>query len=359
MRGLWWAAALGLMVTAGGAAAADYHPAFQPSRLKGPPVGPTNQVLVLGTPHLSGLPDTFDPKTLGPLLDRLATFAPQVILVESLSGPQCDFLRRYPGRYRETVEGYCWDPAPARAATGLDVPAATEAADKMLANWPKAPTPADRRTLASLFLAGGEQTSAVVQWLRLPETERKPGDGLDATLVARLNTLIGRRNEDFMIAAPLAARLGLERVYAADDHSADSMSDDDKAAGAAIMKAWDNPASAKRKVIDARLRGAIGTGDGVLAMYRDYNGAEAARLAYESDFGATLKEPSPQRFGRRYLGYWETRNLRMAAYIRDALALQPGSRALMIVGASHKGYLDAYLDQMHDVQLVDTERVLK
>lgn len=94
-------------------------------------------------------------------------------------------------------------------------------------------------------------------------------------------------------------------------------------------------------------------------MYRDYNRPVAMQMAYDGDFGATFKEPSPQRFGRQYLGYWETRNLRMAAYIREVLGLKPGIRALMIVGASHKGYLEAYLDQMHDVRLVDAERILK
>lgn len=354
-----WLLGLGMMLATGTAAAQVYHPTFQPSRLKGPPPGPPNQVLVLGTPHLSGLPKTFDPKALGPLLDRLAAFAPQAIMVESLSGPQCHFLRQYPARYRETVKTYCWDPAPARAATGLDVPAATEAAEKLLATWPAAPTAANRRKLAALFLAGGEQTSALVQWLRLPEAERKAGDGLDAALIARLKVLAERDGENSLIAAPLAVRLGHERVFAVDDHSADAMSDNDAAAGAAITKAWDNPATAKRRAIDARLHAGLGTGDGVLALYREYNGVEAARMAYDSDFGATFMEPSPQRFGRQYLGYWETRNLRMAGYIREVLGLKPGTRALMIVGASHKGYLEAYLDQMHDVQLVDAARVLK
>ncbi|RYD93529.1 MAG: hypothetical protein EOP50_10990, partial [Sphingobacteriales bacterium] len=67
----------------------------------------------------------------------------------------------------------------------------------------------------------------------------------------------------------------------------------------------------------------------------------------------------PQRFGRQYVGYWETRNLRMAGNIRDAMTPRPGSRMLVVVGASHKGYLEAYLHQMHDVRVVDAGVVLK
>jgi hypothetical protein len=32
---------------------------------------------------------------------------------------------------------------------------------------------------------------------------------------------------------------------------------------------------------------------------------------------------------------------------------------LVLVGASHKGYLEAYLDMMHDVQVADTGPVLR
>jgi predicted esterase YcpF (UPF0227 family) len=49
----------------------------------------------------------------------------------------------------------------------------------------------------------------------------------------------------------------------------------------------------------------------------------------------------------------------MVSNIRDVLAQRPGTRLLAIVGASHKGYYEAYLNQMHDVQLIDTDFVLK
>lgn len=94
-------------------------------------------------------------------------------------------------------------------------------------------------------------------------------------------------------------------------------------------------------------------------MYRAYNAPEAAMLAFNSDFGATLVEPSPEGFGRNYVGYWETRNLRMVANMRDVLGQHPGTRMLTIVGASHKGYYEAYLNQMHDVQLVSADAVLR
>ena len=340
------------------AAAQAYRPDFDPSAFKGPASGPPNEVMVLGTPHLRYL--TFEPRILDALLGRLAAWQAQAIATEDLSGAQCDFLRRYPARYQDTVATYCWDPATARAATGLDVAAATAQWQQQLAAWPAAPTPAQRRHLAALFLAGGERGSSLVQWLRLAPAERRAGDGLDATLVASLEKLAAGRDEGTLLSAALAARLGHERLVAMDDHSADSSDGDDARASAeAIKKAWDNPATAQRSIVDAALTATLRTPDDMLALYRHYNAPGQARLIFASDFGAAMNEPSARHYGRNYLGYWETRNLRMAANIRDALGLQPGMRLLVVVGASHKAYLEAYLHQMHDVRLVGTGALLE
>lgn len=321
--------------------------------------GQPNQLLVLGTAHLSQLPKSFDPVNLSLLLERLARWQPQAIAIEALSGPQCAYLRQYPERYEDTVKTYCWDTAPARSATGLDVPAATAQAERMLAAWPSAPTPAQRRKLASLWLAAGEPVSALVQWLRLPEAERHAGDGLDERLAATLDSLRQQRSEDYLIAAPLAARSGHERVYAMDDHSSDAPLADEKAYGAAVMKSWDNRYNAERKKTSGALQAAIDTPAGLLAMYRAFNAPATLEQVFRSDFGAALEEPSPQHYGRNYVGSWETRNLRMASNIREVMAAQPGIRMLVIVGASHKGYLDAYLNQMHDVSIVNAGALLR
>jgi hypothetical protein len=200
----------------------------------------------------------------------------------------------------------------------------------------------------------------LVQWLRLPTAEQRAGGGLTADLATTLATLEGRRNENYWIAAVLAARLGHERLWSIDDHSADTPEPTDRAAAeAAIMRAWDNPAARAQRAQDQQHEARLTQPDGLLGMYRTLNDPQTPTLAYEADFGAALVEPSPQGFGRRYVGYWETRNLRMVANIRDVLARQPGTRLLTIVGASHKGYVDAYLNQMHDVRLADAAAVLR
>lgn len=123
--------------------------------MKGPPAGVRNDVLVVGTTHLSGLPQTPTPAQLAPLLDRLAAWRPSAIATEDLSGLQCDGLRRYPARYAQTVEMYCADPGPAARATGLDVAAANAEAERLLAGWPQAPSPLNGGISQSSFWLRG------------------------------------------------------------------------------------------------------------------------------------------------------------------------------------------------------------
>lgn len=350
-----------LLLTVAVSPSPPYEPAFDPGKLKDKVAGAPNEALILGSPHLSGLPGTFEPENLEPLLARLAAWKPEIITIEAVSGPDCERLTRYESLYAGAADSYCWDPGAAQKAVGLDMVAATIEADKLLGAWPANPAPGDRRRLAALFLAGGEPASALVQWLRLPAGERHAGDSLDATLVAALDKLGTRRNENFLIGSALAARLGLERVHAVDDHSADAANaslDKDPGYAAAMQRIWDTPLLKDRLAAEKALEAKL-DGEGMMAIYRFYNRPATMRLAYDTDFGAALADTSPQNYGRRYAGWWETRNLRMVANIRAAMTAQPGRRTLAIVGASHKGYFEAYLGMMHDVRLVDAETILQ
>jgi hypothetical protein len=349
---------------AANASAGHVPEVFDPSALKGPTKGKQNEVIVLGTAHLTQLPSTFEPASLDVLKEKLLAWKPQTVAIESLSGTQCDMMRRYRQRYDGTIQKFCtWDTAPARATTGLDVPSATVEIDRLLANWPAEPTPAQRRRLAATFLAGGEPISALVQWLRLPRAERRIGDGLDITLVDALEKRRfgrGPRGEDTLVAAPLAAALGLERVVSMDDHTfSDVPPPREDGYQEALAAAWNNPVNAKRTQMYKRLFADVSNAENVMSLYRAINDPSHAKTVHASDFGAVIEEASPQQFGRAYVASWETRNLRMASNIREAIGNHPGSRALVIVGVSHKWYLEAYLNQMHDVRIVSTNEVLR
>lgn len=305
--------------------------------------GPRTQVLVLGTVHLSELPKDFDPKALDSLLDRLAGFKPEIITIEAIGGEQCDLAARHPSVYGLD---YCAATDAAKAATGLDIPTAIADIEKTLAAWPAQPKPAQRRHLAALFLAAGERASAYVQWLQLPQAERRAGDGLDDALAAMLRQTDTRNNENYQIAARLAARLGLQRVYPVDDHTGDNARIADvKAFGQSVEQAWNAGKSEKLDAMDKQEKSLSQARD-LLPLYRFINRPDNLWLRADINAGATMRAASPQHYPQIWVSGWEIRNLRMVANIQQTFRERPGARVLSIVGASHKPWFDNWLGQM-------------
>ena len=316
------------------------------------------RVMVLGSDHLSRRADEIDQSHVDPLLDRLEGFAPDVIAIEATSGQVCEMLRLYEASYPGVAAQYCIDPGPARASLGVSGPEAEAKAAAMLADWPEAPSPAQRRRLAALFYAAGEPYSAVVQWLRLPPEARKADDGIDDALLALIEARAASLNENASIAARLAARMGHERVIAADDRSADDiLAGYGDAFWAYMRPIWDANANGINALFDAAQADLDQPGR-LLAYYRFLNDPETQRLNVEADFLRALQDPGDEAYGQQYAAWWQARGLRMAANVVEAAAGRPGTRVLVTVGSSHKPYYEAYLDQMHDVELVGTDTVL-
>ena len=324
------------------------------SRLDDQMTGPKTRFLVLGTVHLSEQKD-FKASSLAPLLDKLAAYQPQVITIEAISGEQCDLAARHASVYGKD---YCRGTEEARAATGLDVPAAIAQVKTTLASWPKQPSAAERRRLASLFLAANDRSSAFVQWLRLSAQDRHAGDGLDDALVKMLREIETHPNENYQIAARLAARLGLERVYAVDDHTGDNHQiTDTKAFGEEVMAAWKSDRARAEPLLTRQ--DALAQEPDLLPLYRLINQPDSAQLAAEFNVLPTLRAQSATHYPQIWVNGWEIRNLRMVANVLETVRDQPGQRVLSIVGASHKPWFDTWLAQTPGAEIVDVEEVLR
>lgn len=319
---------------------------------------PRAQVLVLGTVHLRGLPTKLGPENLAPLMRKLAAFRPDVITVEQQSGEECDGARRFKQRYEGGFN--CANTDAARAATGLDIPAATEAIDTALKTWPQQPSAAQRRHLAALFMAAAEEPSALAHWLQLPAAERHEGDGLDAALVQRLDQLMQKQDESLLIGARLAAQLGLPRVHTVDNHTGDAVqvpAADEKRFWAAVQASWATDAAALKP--HEATSATLARADDLLPLYRFIN--DPANMGSDgwSGVAPSMRHRTPERFPEMWVAGWEVRNLRMVANIRETFRERPGARVLTIVGAAHKPWFDRWMAQLQGVSVVNAGDVLK
>ncbi len=318
---------------------------------------PPTQIMVLGTTHLSNYSDVLSTEDLDPLLDRLASYSPDVITIENSSGMTCNRARSYPREHVGYADTYCFDSADYREESGFSVTEGSFKARSALNAWPDEPSAIQRRALAAAFIASNEPNSALVQWLRLDVADRIAGDGLGPKSVDLLNRFSESVGESQSIAARLAARLGLERLFYADDHGSwlDSKASEE-AYSARISELWpgeDDPCQIHWKSSDVEL-----TGGDIIGAYRLLNSKDWQRQQMDCDFKRTMNDDEQEGYGRRYTMNWQARNLRMVSLIMEAAATKPGGRVLSIVGSSHKPYQEAYLDQMHDVEIINTDVVL-
>jgi hypothetical protein len=321
--------------------------------------GPPTRMLTIGNKHLFALQPKPSADTLALVLEKLARWKPTIITHEGISGEQCALLMAQGPRNPDRYSQYCYDAGPAQKAAGVDLPAAMIAIDALFKDWPENPTASQRRRLALLFLAVDDRYSARVQWLQLPVSERIAGDGIIDALLPILNRTSDALDESDDIGVALAVRLGLQRIYPVDDHSADAaMTPYWGGIGPVVDRVWGVPNAPALVQFETRSR-AIGDAQAMLDFYRLMNGRTLQQTLARESQGRLIRDAVPPHYGRMHAAWWEARNMRMVANVREATVGHPGARVLNLVGAGHKPWYDAYLAMLADVQIEDAQAVLK
>lgn len=352
-----------------GATATRYPPASREQQVFDPTVAkqklalaPT-KVMIFGLGHLDTAPATFQVAWLEPVLCRLRTYKPDLILTEALSGEQVMNLEAYAAYHGDA--GKYAGPTLQMAKTAQADLHLTAAQALVQANELSRKgdlTPAERRRLAGLFVAAAEPLSAAVQWLRLPVAERIGADGISPALAKQVNQWASLRNEMSSMAARLAADLGLERVYGAGDHLSDVAQPDFAAFKAAVtaepsqVDLFNHNTPAFRAVPEEALK--MATAAEVMPVMKWKNSPRFAELDADAQWLSMLRSEKMGLVGRQRVAAWEAQNLRMAVAIREATAPIVGGRALLIVGAAHKPFIEAYLRTFTDIELVSVPALL-
>ncbi|TDF35181.1 hypothetical protein EYS14_22660 [Alteromonadaceae bacterium M269] len=315
------------------------------------------QVLVLGTTHLSRLPkEKFNKSHLSIVLDKIQEFAPDVVAIEAVGGRTCDEITRYKALYPD-VQNYCSDNSAALNILGMTRPEAAAEIEKTLDEWPEVPTASDRRRLTLLFFGAGESWSGILQWAKLKQNERVAKDGITDELVERFNRGLNSPNENNIIGVELAQRLELDKLTMMDDHTADYIYlNAPEKLWSVVQSVWKKEHPREKEIEDLQQQ-FWGSAERVKNGYIFINSKDYQRFVIENDFGLATASPEEQGLARQYVAWWQVRGLRMVANVLEAAGNKPGAKVLVIVGASHKSYFDLYLDQMHDIEIIDIKEV--
>lgn len=342
------------------ARATSYDPALPPSA--------RTRILVLGSPHLAEMEMPPLPSDLEPLLTALERFGPTVIGIERMPPAVLVDLHNRGGFMAEVAdqfgERHLRIGSEMRGRLGISFSEAVARIDGALEGGPPPDSSARGRLIAEM-LAACEYESAVLQWGYLSPADRAPvaaASGLPPAVVAGMEKSLVANNEIFSVAGALARRLGLQRLTPIDDQT-------DAAIFAEIVerlpgeleKIEEHPetralsSSPLRARSDAEYKSGLRGPEGLLPFYRLINSTEATSQDVAGQWGRYFRTRLPSGADRSRVAQWETRNLRIASNVRQASALQPGGRVLVLIGSAHKPFLDRYLAQMLDVEVVELE----
>lgn len=339
--------------------AATHAQRFSPDSMDGAAAAPPVQIAVLGTPHLSGAPDGFEPAMLEPVLERLRAFAPTHIAVEAPPAEHLRFLQAEAARLPDLAEqfgGAALSLSEAAATTvGVDPYAAAARLDAEQDEL----DPVMRMILSA---RAGQSPRAAALWLSFTEPQRRTVAETAPALAEALDTVSRRRDETYLLGAQLAAQFDPDTIAGMDDWRA---GDTFYAALPRLrpLMQGDGPVAQAAQdpalTVMGEMTRAMTSAEGVLSAYRSFNSDAAQNERAQAEWAPFLATRSDPEAARLRLAVWEARNLRMAGNIVELARGVPGARVLVIVGASHKPYLEAMLDRLGAVDIVSTEALLE
>ena len=324
------------------------------------------QILVLASQHLRRI-DGFDRATLDSLLDALAEWGPAAIGVEVLP-PQVIATMETRSVYGPALEAFAAEQLAAgrlaRDHLGITWSDAMRMVDSLYVEVGAAPPdlrPAVRGELVPVLLAAYNLDNAALQWAYSMDEHGGSEPGLPDTLRAFVERRLEASSETAAIGLALARRLGLARVHPIDDH----LETDLFLAIADDLTSQLQGSEAYRELVESgaleksenELREAHATGD-LLPFYLALNAPETLARGVDLEWKFFFRTGLPSGLDRYRVALWEVRNLAMAAHVRRMTAPLPGGRALVIVGASHKPFLDAYLSCGMDVEIVHLDEIV-
>lgn len=312
-----------------------------------PPSPAYGQVMVVGTPHLSRLDPTPSVAQRLAVVDRLAAFEPTLVCVEAIPGERVQQFAGNPQEYGELLATFARDAvrlAPEQQLR-LSVDGKSARAEaRALEQRPGALDASTRLRLIALQLAGFEPWSALLNWTALTNAERDAAqERLGHHAAERLRTLSDSPNEIASIAIPLARRMKHRRLCAADifadELGVQSLEQE------LLPLLQDSTIARALEALNARqtTHSRADRPDGLVTLYRWMNSDEYATMDRSAEWEPFARGAAPHGAGKRRVALWHARNSDIAAHMFRAVASAEGERTLLIIGASHRPFIEQAL----------------
>ena len=319
------------------------------------------KILVLGTHHLSQIID-FEPIMLDKVISKLDTFNFDVIGIEKMSGELLNDIRsRQDSSFDGITKGRFGASYLAVADTIQAIKNITFLEAKkniqILLNK-ESLTINDRKKLLFNYLGTTDLPSAALQYQYINNKSIFTTE-FEKYIVHIIEKNIATHSEYYSLAVSLAKRENINQLQPIDNIQDESLLykyypdfiEDYKKHSDKLNKINQLPVYQK---FNQLIKEGIQAND-LSKLYEFLNSDDYKTQDYNGQWSIWLKTNFPSGSDRARYSLWEMRNLQITANIMKVVARNPGKKILIIIGASHRGFLEEYLKQMEDVEVMKYE----
>ena len=310
------------------------------------------QVLVLGTIHLEqtkGVQKSF----IDRLLDSLTLYNFNVIAIEQMPSELLLDIERRPGpQWKDLLSNYgntIKIGKQFQKLYNINYDNAQLIIDSLLTK--NELTESDRIKFIKASLCAYDPWTASLQYQLISNKKI-----VDTTAVLLLNKYNKSLNEINLVGVNLAKKMSLNKLYPIDNfqdetillHDFPEFLNDYQASQDKIKLLLKNPFYDK---LDSIKSGDINKGD-LFDTYKFLNSGEYMSEDKKGQWDIWLKTNFKSKTDRSRYSLWEMRNLQIAANIMRLVASYPEKKILVIIGSSHKSFIENSLKQMSDVEVL-------
>ncbi|MFD2515926.1 DUF5694 domain-containing protein [Pontibacter locisalis] len=324
------------------------------------------KVLVLGSYHLNQIKG-FQPEMLEQVIEKLDGYNFDVVCIENMPGELLyDIRSRNDSAYLEVLKRF--------GGSRLEV---AEIAQKQLMIDPSTAqgrinrilekdklTDADHKELIGYFSALTEVASAALHYQYLVQKSSILADeaNIHTDVLSSIRKNLTSANEIYTLALKVAQNQQLHKLEYIDNFQDEAL----------LLKHYpsfmqeynankDNFKDVGNSPVFMKINTLVKTGvakNDLSELFLFLNSQEYMQEDVQAQWHIWLKTNFSSGSDKARLAFWEMRNMQIAANIAKVSALYPGKRLLVVIGASHKSFIEKYLRQMINIELLDFKQSL-
>ena len=328
------------------------------SVLAQPHIGKT-EVLILGTAHLNQIKD-FKPSMLNRLTKRLDSLSFDAVCIENMPAELLyDIRSREDDAFSDVLTYFGGDRLSIADSIQkhLDIgfldaqKKRNELIDK------KQFSDEEHLSLIEYALAAADPVTAALHYTQLEDKKTLQQSKLPRKYYDELISELDNPNEIYSLALRLASIGGLSRLEYIDNFQDEALlfkhfpnfieeytNNEVQFQGIGDLPIFEQSNAILQQCIEK---------NDLHDYYRFLNSEEYMTQDSQAQWQIWLKTNFPSGADRARYYLWEMRNLEIAANITKVCALYPGKRIVVIIGASHKSFIEKYLNQISNIELMD------